>query len=163
MFPEDIHALAGQVIAAARAQGLTIVTAESCTGGLVAAALTEIPGASDVVDRGFITYSNGAKHDLLQVSEAVLTRRGAVSEAVAMAMAQNALITSGAGLAVSVTGIAGPGGGSADKPVGLVWFGCAGEEGPVVVKERRFGDIGRSAVRLASVRVALEMLRERLI
>jgi nicotinamide-nucleotide amidase len=162
MFPEDIQALAAQIIAAARARGLTIATAESCTGGLVAAALTDIPGASDVIDRGFITYSNAAKHDLLHVSEAVLERQGAVSEAVALAMAQNTLIASGAGLAVSVTGIAGPGGGSAEKPVGLVWFGCAGEDGPVVAQARRFGDIGRGPVRLASVRTALEMLRDRL-
>ena len=160
MFPQDIQDLAVEVLNAARKAGLTIATAESCTGGLVAAALTAIPGSSDVLDRGFVTYSNAAKVQMLGVPEALIAARGAVSEPVARAMAEGALKVSGAGLAVSITGIAGPGGGSADKPVGLVHFAVARLDRPSLHREMRFGDIGREAVRLASVRVALEMLLE---
>ncbi|ADL01089.1 CinA family protein [Brevundimonas subvibrioides] len=157
MFPEDIQALADAVIGAATARGLTVATAESCTGGLVAAALTAVPGSSAVVDRGFVTYSNAAKTQMLGVPAELIDRNGAVSEPVARAMAAGARDLAGVDLAVSITGIAGPGGGSADKPVGLVHFGCASPQG-VAHAVHRFGDLGRDTVRLASVRVALQML-----
>ena len=161
MFSDDIQTLARQVIEAARARGLTIATAESCTGGLVAGALTAVAGSSAVFDRGFVTYSNTAKAELLGVPSDLIDAHGAVSEAVALAMANGAVERSSARLSVSVTGIAGPGGGSADKPVGLVHFGAVGPGGAVHA-ERRFGDLGREAVRLASVRVALELLLDRI-
>ena len=141
-------------------QELKIATAESCTGGLVAGALTEIAGSSDVVDRGFVTYSNAAKHAMLGVPEATLTRHGAVSRETAEAMARGALGHADADLAVAVTGIAGPGGGSAAKPVGLVHFAAAARDGRLIHREKRFGDIGRSEVRRLSVAEALAMLKE---
>jgi nicotinamide-nucleotide amidase len=147
-----------RVLDACRQRGLTVATAESCTGGLVAGALTEIPGSSDVVDRGFVTYSNAAKEGMLGVPADVLQRHGAVSRETASAMAAGALAMSGADLAVAVTGIAGPGGGSAEKPVGLVHFAAASRSGRHIHRERRFGDIGRSAVRARSVTEALAML-----
>ncbi|MFY8163038.1 MAG: CinA family protein, partial [Brevundimonas sp.] len=154
MFPEDIQTLARQVIETAAERGLVLVTAESCTGGLVAAALTAIAGSSAVLERGFVTYSNASKTDLLAVPADLIEACGAVSEPVARAMARGALAGSGAGLSVSVTGVAGPGGGTAEKPVGLVHFGAVGPNGEVHAVHR-FGDIGREQVRLASVRVAL--------
>lgn len=157
MFPEDIERIAAAVVAAAASRGWTVATAESCTGGLVAGALTAIAGSSAVVDRGFVTYSNQAKAEMLGVPTETLDAYGAVSEPVARAMAAGARVTAGVDLAVSITGIAGPGGGSAEKPVGLVHFGCAGPDG-VVHEVRRFGDIGREPVRLESVRVALGLL-----
>lgn len=159
MFPSDIETLAAAVLAAARARGVTIATAESCTGGLVAGALTEIAGSSDVVDRGFVTYSNAAKTAVLGVDAALVEANGAVSEPVARAMAEGAVRVSGAGAAVAVTGVAGPGGGSAEKPVGLVHFAVAVAGGETVHIERRFGDIGRSGVRTDSIRQALTMLK----
>jgi nicotinamide-nucleotide amidase len=153
----DHAALAAQVLERARAAGVMVVTAESCTGGLVAAALTEIPGSSDVVDRGFVTYTNSAKHQVLGVTEQTLNVHGAVSEQAAREMAAGALRNSEAQLAVSITGIAGPGGGSADKPVGLVWFGLAKTGGPVTTLVKRFGDLGRAKVRAASVDTALRL------
>lgn len=161
MFPDDIQTLARQVIETAAARGLTIATAESCTGGLVAGALTAIPGSSAVIERGWITYSNAAKTDLLGVPAGLIETHGAVSASVADAMAKGALARSSASVSVSVTGIAGPGGGSADKPVGLVHFGAAGPTGAIHL-ERRFGDPGREAVRLDSVRVALTLLLDRI-
>lgn len=158
MFPDEVETLAATVIEAARACGARIVTAESCTGGLVAGALTAIPGSSDVLDRGFVTYSNAAKQVELGVPERLLNRHGAVSAEVARAMAEGALVSSGVELAVSVTGVAGPGGGSAEKPVGLVWFAVARKGGEPSVREMRFGDLGRADIRLAAVRTALEML-----
>jgi nicotinamide-nucleotide amidase len=158
MFPDDIAALSAQVLDAARARRWKLATAESCTGGLVGAALTEVAGASDVVDRGFITYSNAAKEALLAVSPTLLAQFGAVSAGVARAMAEGALAASAADLAVAVTGVAGPGGGSPEKPVGLVWLAVAVKGGDTAVREQRYGDIGRTEVRLASVRMALEML-----
>ena len=143
-----------------RRKQLRIATAESCTGGLIAATLTEIPGSSDVVERGFVTYSNQAKQAMLGVPATTLEKFGAVSRETAEAMATGALATSPAELAVSVTGVAGPGGGSADKPVGLVHFAAASNHGGLIHRERRFGDIGRSQVRQASVVEALAMLRE---
>ena len=140
-----------------RARKLMIATAESCTGGLVAACLTDIPGSSDVVDRGFVTYSNAAKQAMLGVPSAVLERHGAVSRETAEAMAQGAIAHSLADIAVSVTGVAGPGGGSAEKPVGLVHFGAAARHGRLLHREERFGDIGRSEVRAKSVLIAFEL------
>lgn len=159
MFPDDIAALAQQVITEATARGLMVATAESCTGGLVAGALTGIAGSSAVVDRGFVTYSNEAKSDLVAVPAALIEAHGAVSELVARAMAQGAVARSRAQVSVAITGIAGPGGGSDDKPVGLVHFAATGPAGLIHV-EHRFGDIGREAVRLESVRVALTLLLE---
>ena len=161
MFPDDIAALAQQVITEASTKGLMVATAESCTGGLVAGALTAIAGSSAVVDRGFVTYSNEAKSDLVAVPAALIEAHGAVSEPVARAMAAGAVTRSRAQVSVAVTGIAGPGGGSDDKPVGLVHFAAAGPAGVIHV-ERRFGDIGREAVRLESVRLALGLLRDRI-
>jgi nicotinamide-nucleotide amidase len=143
-----------------RRKNLRIATAESCTGGLIAATLTEIPGSSDVVDRGFVTYSNAAKQAMLGVPAATLDQFGAVSRETAAAMATGALANAPAELVVSVTGIAGPGGGSAGKPVGLVHFAAAARRGGLIHRERRYGDIGRSEVRNASVVEALDMLRE---
>ncbi|WP_298162875.1 CinA family protein [Brevundimonas sp.] len=157
MFPDDIQRLAAAVIAASSARGWTVATAESCTGGLVAGALTAVAGSSAVVDRGFVTYSNTAKSEMLGVPAETLAVYGAVSEPVARAMAAGARVTAGVDLAVSMTGIAGPGGGSAEKPVGLVHFGCAGPDG-IVHEVRLFGEIGREQVRLESVRVALGLL-----
>lgn len=157
MFPDDIADLAAKVIAAASRRGWTVATAESCTGGLVAGALTEVPGSSAVLDRGFVTYSNAAKTDLLGVPESVIEGYGAVSEPVARAMAEGARDRAETKLSVSVTGIAGPGGGSVEKPVGLVHFGCAWPAG--VVHERHvFDGLDREGVRLASVRTALRLL-----
>jgi nicotinamide-nucleotide amidase len=161
MFPDDIEALARRVVAEAAAGGVMIATAESCTGGLVAAALTHVAGSSAVVDRGFVTYSNEAKSDLVAVPAALIAAHGAVSEPVARAMAEGAVANSRAAVSVAITGIAGPGGGSADKPVGLVHFAAAGPAGVIHV-EKRFGDIGREQVRLASVGVALELLLDRI-
>ncbi|KGJ13623.1 CinA family protein [Paracoccus sanguinis] len=148
--------LAAEVLAAARARGVTLATAESCTGGLIAAALTEVPGSSDVVDCGFVTYSNAAKTRMLGVSEATLAAHGAVSEAVAAEMAAGAQARSGAGMAVAVTGIAGPGG-SEFKPEGRVCFGLATPEG-VRTETVEFGSRGRRAVRAATVEHALRMV-----
>ena len=158
MFPSDLTARAAALVSRCRAAGLRLATAESCTGGLIAALLTEIPGSSAVVERGFVVYSNDAKVELLGLSPDALAAHGAVSEATARAMAEGALKMSHADVAVSVTGIAGPDGGSAEKPVGLVWFGCARKGRSVVAREERFGAIGRGAVRLASVGTALALL-----
>ena len=153
MFPLELTAAAEDLLARYRRAGLRIVTAESCTGGLIAACLTEIPGSSDIVERGFVTYSNAAKQELLGVPEVLLRSRGAVSAEVAEAMAAGALARSRAEVAVSVTGIAGPGGATETKPVGLVYLGlCRGGAAPA---HRRFvfpGD--RRAVRAASLAAA---------
>jgi nicotinamide-nucleotide amidase len=141
---------------------MTLATAESCTGGLIAALLTEVAGSSDVVDRGFVTYSNAAKVECLGVPTALLAQYGAVSREVAMAMAEGALAASGAGIAVAVTGIAGPGGGSVGKPVGLVHLAAAARGRPTLHEEARFGDIGRSPVRLATVIKAMELIGQAL-
>ncbi len=159
MIDEELRAAAARVLDLCRARSLKIATAESCTGGLVAAALTDIAGSSDVVDRGFVTYSDAAKKKMLGVPAAVLDAHGAVSRETAEAMATGALAQSDADLAVAVTGIAGPAGGSAAKPVGLVHFAAAGAE-KRVHREQRFGDIGRHAVRRQSVLVALDLLAE---
>jgi len=155
---DAIRDTAARVLDACRARGLKIATAESCTGGLVAGALTEIPGSSDVFDRGFVTYSDAAKQQTLSVAASILERHGAVSRETADAMAAGALAMSDADLAVAITGIAGPAGGSADKPVGLVHFAAASRDGSRVHCERRYGDAGRSAVRQQAVAEALAML-----
>jgi nicotinamide-nucleotide amidase len=158
MFPPRLTELAAVVLNEAKSKGFRIATAESCTGGLIAGLLTEIPGSSDVVERGFVTYSNEAKADLLGIPMALIQENGAVSEPVARAMAEGAVQHSLAQLAVSVTGIAGPGGGSADKPVGLVHMAVAQEGGPTLHEEHRFGDAGRGIVRLKTVEAALRLL-----
>jgi nicotinamide-nucleotide amidase len=154
--------LAGEIVAACANGGLMLATAESCTGGLVAAVLTEIAGSSAVVDRGFVTYSNEAKTGMLEVAPALIGAHGAVSREVAIAMAEGAIRASRADIAIAVTGIAGPGGGSPEKPIGLVHLAVAVRGDVTTHAERRFGDIGRSAVRLATVQAALEMIRSRL-
>jgi nicotinamide-nucleotide amidase len=158
MFPPDLTARAEELVARYRAAGLMAATAESCTGGLIAALLTEIPGSSAMLERGFVVYSNAAKQELLGVPAETLATHGAVSGATAVAMAEGALHASRAEVAVSVTGVAGPDGGSAEKPIGLVHFACARRGKPTVAREERFGDIGRADVRLASVRVGLDLL-----
>jgi len=157
---EDLRRAASQVLERCRAHGLTVATAESCTGGLVAGTLTEIAGSSDVVDRGFVTYSDAAKEAMLGVPAAILKRHGAVSRETAEAMATGTLAHAPVDLAVAITGIAGPGGGSADKPVGLVHFAAAARDGRLIHREKRFGDVGRSEVRLRAVAEALAMLEE---
>jgi nicotinamide-nucleotide amidase len=158
MIRHDLARAAARVLDLCRVRGLTVATAESCTGGLVAAALTEIAGSSDVVDRGFVTYSNAAKQDMLGVPAAILDRHGAVSRETAEAMAKGALAHAPADLAVAITGIAGPGGGSAEKPIGLVHFAAAARDGRLIHRERRFGDVGRAEVRLRAAAEALAML-----
>ncbi|MCX7344568.1 MAG: CinA family protein [Alphaproteobacteria bacterium] len=143
-----------------RRKGRLIATAESCTGGLIAGVLTAVPGSSDVVDCGFVTYSNDAKAKMIGVPEATIRQHGAVSADVAVAMAQGAIAQSRAHLAIAVTGVAGPGGGSPMKPVGLVWLATAARDGHVRTRELRLGDIGREEVRLATVGEALAMLQE---
>jgi nicotinamide-nucleotide amidase len=159
MIDAELREAAQRVLDLCRARSLKIATAESCTGGLVAATLTDIAGSSDVVDSGFVTYSNDAKRVLLGVPPETLADHGAVSRETAEAMARGALRRSRADLAVSITGIAGPGGGSAEKPVGLVHFAAA-RIGTSMHGEKRFGDIGRSEVRRLSVLFALALLTE---
>jgi nicotinamide-nucleotide amidase len=159
MIDPEMRALAERVLAACRTRKWTVATAESCTGGLVTGALTEIAGSSDVVDRGFVTYSNSAKMAMLGVAEATLSTHGAVSQQTAEAMAQGALARAGVDLAVAITGVAGPGGGSEEKPVGLVHFAAASSE-RLIHREKRYGDVGRSEVRRLSVIEALSMLLE---
>jgi nicotinamide-nucleotide amidase len=156
----DLRLLAVRVLEACKARGLMTVTAESCTGGLVAGALTEIAGSSAVVERGFVTYSNEAKSEMLGVPAAFIQEHGAVSRPVAEAMAAGALARSHAQIAVAVTGVAGPGGGSAAKPVGLVHFGCMRAGAMMRHLERRYGDLGREGIRAAAVADALTLLLE---
>ena len=161
MIPPALLDDAAALLDACRARGVRLATAESCTGGLIAAALTAIAGSSDVVDRGFVTYSNEAKTELVGVPAELIARHGAVSEEVARAMAEGALARSRAGIAVSVTGVAGPGGGSAEKPVGLVCFGLA-QRGREVASETRILPGDRTAIRAAAVAHAFAMIRARL-
>lgn len=158
IFPDDIAALAQKMISHGTARGEMVSTAESCTGGLIAGALTEIAGSSAVVDRGFVTYTNEAKADMLGVQGKTLETFGAVSKETALQMVQGALLRSRASHAVAVTGIAGPGGGSDAKPVGLVHLAAMSRNGAILHREMRYGDIGRDQVRLATVKTALEML-----
>lgn len=158
MFPADLYDAAKALLDKLQRHALLVATAESCTGGLLAGLLTEVPGASGMVERGLVAYSNAAKTELLGVPENLIARCGAVSEEVARAMADGALERTPAHIALSITGIAGPDGGSPEKPVGLVYLGVAvrGEETRVI--ECRFGPIGRSAIRLASVHEALLLI-----
>ena len=150
-----LAAVSQALVDALRARGWTLATAESCTGGGVAHAVTAIPGSSDVFDRGFVTYSNRAKTDMLGIPAATIAREGAVSEAVAAAMAEGALRASGADVAVAITGVAGPGGGTPAKPVGTVCFAWATRDGAREVRTRHL-EGGRDAVRAASVRFAID-------
>jgi nicotinamide-nucleotide amidase len=158
MFPSDLIARAADLVARYKAEGLMAATAESCTGGLIAGLLTEISGSSAVLERGFVVYSNAAKQELLGVPAQTLVNHGAVSGETAVAMAEGALRASPAEVAVSVTGIAGPDGGTDAKPVGLVHFACALRGKATLAREERFGAVGRAEVRLASVGVALDLL-----
>jgi len=160
MSASEIRALARSLLDLCKARRLTIATAESCTGGLVAGALTEIPGSSEVVMCGFVSYSNDAKQELLGVKADTLSNFGAVSKETAIAMAAGALKKARTDLVVSITGIAGPGGATPGKPVGLVHFGAAARDGRILHLEKRFGAIGRSAVRQRSVVEALKLLSE---
>ncbi len=161
MFDDALLARAATLIAAYAKSGTRIATAESCTGGLVAGLLTAVPGSSAVVERGFVTYSNEAKSEMIGVPSDLIGAHGAVSEAVARAMADGALAASRADVAVAITGIAGPGGGSADKPVGLVHFGLATGAG-VRHRERRYGDLARAEIRRRAVIDALDLLESAL-
>ncbi len=152
-----IGALARRLLALCASQEIKLALAESCTGGMVAAALTDIPGSSSGFDRGFVTYSNEAKQEMLGVNAETLTARGAVSRQTALEMAQGALSRSQAGLAISITGIAGPGGGSPQKPVGLVWFGLALAGGDAKAEQRIFPSDGRRAIRQAAAETALTL------
>jgi nicotinamide-nucleotide amidase len=162
MFAQDLLDQATALLQACREAGVMVATAESCTGGLIAGCLTEIAGSSDVVDRGFVTYSNQAKNTMLDVPMALIDSHGAVSEPVARAMAEGAIAHSDADLAVAVTGVAGPGGGTEDKPVGLVHLACARRGGETLHRAQRYGDLGRSGIREATVRTAFEMLAQQL-
>lgn len=157
---DDLIEAARRLIAICKGKNLLVATAESCTAGLVAGTLSEVPGASSILDRGYVTYSNEAKHDMLGVPREVLARHGAVSRETAEAMVRGVLGRSRIDLAVSVTGIAGPDGGSAGKPVGLVHFAAATRTGKLAHAEMRYGDIGRASVREKSVLQALLMLHE---
>ena len=162
MFAQDLMDQATALLQACREAGVMLATAESCTGGLIAGCLTEIAGSSDVVDRGFVTYSNQAKNTMLDVAMALIDSHGAVSEPVARAMAEGAIAHSDADLAVAVTGVAGPGGGTEDKPVGLMHLACARRGGETLHRAQRYGDLGRSGIREATVRTAFEMLAQQL-
>lgn len=159
MFDPQITALASDILELCRQRGLTVATVESCTGGLVAGALTAIPGSSDVVNGGLVTYSNAAKTALADVAADLIVAHGAVSEPVARAMAEGGRTRLAAEIAVAITGVAGPGGGSAAKPVGLVHFGCA-TPGGTIHREKRFGALTRDEIRRLSVVEALELLRD---
>lgn len=154
------HEAATTLVASAKAKEFKIATAESCTGGLVAAAITAIPGASAVLERGFVTYSNEAKTEMLGVPAELIARRGAVSQEVALAMVDGALKHSHADIAVAITGIAGPGGGSEQKPVGLVHIAAAKRGGARLHEEHRFGDIGRNTVQAESAVAALALIQK---
>ena len=155
-----VYVKAEELVALAKTKGLWLAAAESCTGGLVAAALTDIAGSSAVFERGFVTYSNESKVELLGVSPETLAAQGAVSAQTAREMALGALAHSRADLAVAITGIAGPGGGSAEKPVGLVHFACARRGGDVALRARRFGPLSRADIRAGATLEALALLRE---
>ena len=160
MFSPALVERAAALLKRYEAESLRIVTAESCTGGLLAALLTEVPGSSAVVERGFVTYSNDAKSEMLGVPAGLITQHGAVSKEVARAMAEGALGRSRADVAVAITGIAGPGGATVTKPVGLVYFGLASRRRSTIHLERRYGDPGRTIVRARAVEDALSLLEE---
>ena len=153
-----IHSLARRIIDGGTANSTMVATAESCTGGMVVAALTDIAGSSAVMDRGFVTYTNEAKNEMLGVPRSLIEKHGAVSREVAGAMAHGAINKSNAALAVSITGIAGPSGGSADKPVGLVWFGLANKNGILKTECRLFAQCSRAVVRAKATQTALILI-----
>lgn len=153
----ELGELADLFLRACARHRILAATAESCTGGLIIATLTDIPGSSSMVDRGFVTYSNDAKMEMIGVSKATLDAYGAVSRQTALEMAAGALRHSRAGIALAVTGIAGPDGGSAEKPVGLVWFGLAFKDREAIAEHRLFENRGRDFIRWQTVRHALEM------
>ncbi len=159
MFPDRLRNLALLILDDAEQARLKIATAESCTGGLVAALFTDIPGSSTVFERGFVTYSNRAKEEMLGVPGDVLADYGAVSEPVARMMAEGALANSRDNIAVGITGVAGPGGGTRMKPVGLVHIACARENRAVVHEMLQLGDIGRTAIRMEAVETALKLIQ----
>lgn len=159
MFSDEIIKLVTETLQLAKSNGHHISTAESCTGGLIIAALTDIAGSSDVVDRGFITYTNNAKNEMLDVSNKILKKHGAVSSQVAIAMVQGAIKHSNSTIAVSVTGIAGPGGGSEHKPVGLVHMAAMKQGSDPIHEEYKFGNIGRNQIRESTIIAALELLK----
>lgn len=159
LFPDDLLRDAEALLSELQQRSLVLAIAESCTGGLLCGLLTEVPGASAVLERGYVTYSNEAKTELLGVDTTLIGRYGAVSEEVARAMAEGALARTPAALAVSVTGIAGPDGGTVEKPVGLVYVAVARTGSATFCHEYRFGNLGRRAIRLASLREALAMVR----
>jgi nicotinamide-nucleotide amidase len=158
LFSQDINELSETVVRSLEENGRMLATAESCTGGLIAGAVTQIAGSSAVLDRGFVTYSNEAKADMLGVDPTLIAAHGAVSQPVAEAMVRGALAHSRAHIAVSCTGIAGPGGGSAEKPVGLVHIACGLRDGQISHRECRFGDVGRVHIRLLTVQAALQAI-----
>jgi nicotinamide-nucleotide amidase len=160
MFNDDLRHEAHTLQSELRAAALSLAAAESCTGGLIMALMTEIPGSSDVIDRGFVTYSNAAKEECLGVNPDLIVNHGAVSEEVARAMAEGALVHSDADIAVAVTGVAGPGGGSVEKPVGLVHMAIARTGADTIHVPLRFGDVGRSKIRTQTVEAAIKVLRE---
>jgi nicotinamide-nucleotide amidase len=158
MIDDELARLAQSTLAACRARELMIATAESCTGGLVSAALTSIAGSSDVFERGFVTYSNEAKQEMIGVPGEIIAKFGAVSEECARAMAEGTLRHSRADIAVSITGIAGPAGGTPQKPVGLVWIACAMEGIPTQTRRLELADRDRTEIRQAAAVAALEMI-----
>ena len=160
MLDEDIVEAAKNLLTICKRKNLLVATAESCTAGLVAGTLTEVPGTSSILDRGYVTYSNEAKHEMLGVPRDILAKHGAVSPQTAEAMARGVLGHSRVHLAVSITGIAGPDGGSPEKPAGLVFFACASRGGALIASEQRYGNIGRDKVRKQSVLQAFRMLHE---
>ena len=160
LLPDDIETLARRVVEENAALGRKVTVAESCTGGLIVAALTDVPGASRVVNRGFVTYADDAKMELLNVPLKTLRTEGAVSSFTAVAMAQGALAYHNIDCAAAVTGVAGPGGGTVEKPIGLVYIAVAKRGHEIQCKEYSFGEIGRDKVRLATVKMALEMLKD---
>ncbi|RIJ26199.1 CinA family protein [Henriciella barbarensis] len=162
MFPDRLRNLCLLTMDEARERRVKIASAESCTGGLIAALFTEFSGSSDVFERGFVTYSNRSKEEVLNVPGDLIADYGAVSEAVARLMAEGALEASRANLAIAVTGVAGPGGGTPMKPVGTVHIACARENKAVLHEACYFGDIGRHEVRMATIEAALNMIRQQI-
>ncbi len=159
MIANESHERARALLHAAKAAGLKIVTAESCTGGLIAASLAAVPGASAALERGFVTYSNEAKTEMLGVPAELIKQHGAVSKSVALAMVEGALAHSPASIAVAVTGVAGPDGGTPEKPVGLVHIAAARRDGETLHEEQRFGDVGRHEIQALTVAAAFDLMK----
>lgn len=162
LIEDPIYARAEALLERGSAMGVMVATAESCTGGMIASALTDVPGSSALLDRGFVTYSNEAKAEMLGVSMDDIERHGAVSETVATSMAEGALAHSNADMAIAVTGVAGPDGGTDAKPIGLVWFACASAWAPTLATSCQFDDNGRAYIRHHTVLYALEIMLDTL-